>query len=37
MEIILRLSMGIVLGLMFGQKEMEQLYKEYKESKKEVE
>ena len=37
MEIVVRLSIGVVLGLLLGQKELEQLYREYKESKKEVE
>jgi hypothetical protein len=37
LEIVIRLSIGVILGLMLGQKEMEQLYREYKESKKEVE
>lgn len=33
MEIVLKLAIGIVLGLLLGQKEFEQLYREYKESK----
>lgn len=37
MEFLLRISIGITLGLLMGQKEFEQLYREYKDSKKEVE
>lgn len=33
MEIVLKLAIGVVLGLLLGQKEFEQLYHEYKESK----
>lgn len=33
MEIFVRLSIGLILGLILGQKELEQLYREYKESK----
>lgn len=33
MEVVLKLAIGIVLGLILGQKEFEQLYREYKESK----
>ena len=33
MEIVLKLAIGIVLGLLLCQKEFEQLYREYKESK----
>lgn len=37
MEFLLRISIGVVLGLLMGQREFEQLYREYKDSKKEVE
>lgn len=33
METFIQLSIGVVLGLILGQKELEQLYREYKESK----
>lgn len=37
MEIVLQLSIGIVLGCILGQKELEQIYKDYKNSKREEE
>lgn len=37
MEFFLEISVGIVLGCILGQKELEQLYREYKESRKEEE
>ena len=33
MEYVLRIAIGLVLGMMLGQKELEQLYREYKQSK----
>lgn len=33
MEIIVKLSIGVVLGCLMAQKELQQLYQEYKDSK----
>ena len=33
MEYVLRIAIGLVLGMILGQKELEQLYREYKQSK----
>ena len=35
MELFLEISVGLILGCLLGQKELEQLYREYKESRKE--
>lgn len=37
MELFLEISVGLILGCLLGQKELEQLYREYKESRKEEE
>ena len=36
MTFIVKIALGLLLGTILGQKELEQLYREYKDSKKEV-
>ncbi len=36
MAFIVKIALGLLLGAILGQKELEQLYREYKDSKKEV-